>query len=49
MSPESTVGEEVVDEKSNSLGLSERLEMLKALRADLDVDIQAVERTMEIM
>jgi hypothetical protein len=49
MSPESNVGEEFIEGKSYSLGLGERLEMLRALRADLDVDIQAVERTMEIM
>lgn len=49
MSPENVVGDEVVEERSDSSGLSERLQMLRALRKDLDADIQAMERTMEIM
>lgn len=49
MSPKSAVDEDMVEEKSQSVKLNERLEALRALRDNIDADILAVERTMEIL
>lgn len=48
MSPESVVSGDRIEGRSGNIGLGERLERLLKLRADVDADIQAVERTMEI-
>ncbi|KUJ19197.1 uncharacterized protein LY89DRAFT_731613 [Mollisia scopiformis] len=50
-SPVSEVGEgrDMGQSQNNVQGIGERLEMLRRLRADLDIDIQALERTVEIL
>jgi len=49
MSPDSVVSGGEVEGRSKSQGPAEKLEMLRKMRADIDADIQTLERTMEIL
>jgi hypothetical protein len=49
MSPDSVLSGVTIDERSRNQRVQEKLEMLRAMRAEIEADIQAIERAEEIL